>query len=272
VNTTADLPQLPAVVDGIVAHRRRGTTAHSFRHTAYQWLVDLDHLPDLPWYLRPFAGFDVRDHLFGATGSDLSNRDGADRKGADSKGSDSKGSGIRGSLERFLADNGVRLGHGARYVMLANARVFGHVFDPLSVFWCFDGDGGLSCLVAEVHNTYGERHAYLLTLDANGEAEVDKHFYVSPFNDVSGRYLMHFDVSKRRLSVRIALVREEQPRFDATFAGAVLPATPRTVARMAIRRPVMPQKVSTLIRFHGIRLWLKGLAVSPRPVPTSERV
>ena len=45
--------------------------------------------------------------------------------------------------------------------MLANARIFGHVFDPLSVFWCYDGRGRLACVVAEVHNTYGERHAYL---------------------------------------------------------------------------------------------------------------
>ena len=55
--------------------------------------------------------------------------------------------------------------------MLANARVLGHVFDPLSVFWCFDADGALVCIVAEVHNTYGERHVYLLRPDPSGTAE-----------------------------------------------------------------------------------------------------
>ena len=52
--------------------------------------------------------------------------------------------------------------------MLANARVLGHVFDPLTVFWCLRGDGGLVCVVAEVHNTYAERHVYLLHPDAQG--------------------------------------------------------------------------------------------------------
>jgi DUF1365 family protein len=249
VNTTADLPDLPAIVDGIVAHRRRGQGAHSFRHTAYQWLVDLDDLPRMPWYLRPLAGFDAGDHLFGRAASSAPD--------------------IKANLRDFLADNGIDLGPDARFVMLANARVFGHVFDPLSVFWCFGTDGTLRCLIAEVHNTYRERHGYLLTLDSRGDTEVDKRFYVSPFNDVSGRYQMHFEVSGRRLSVRISLVRDHLPRFDATFAGAVLPATRATVARLAFRRPVMPQKVSMLIRFHGIRLWLKGLAVAPRPVPPS---
>ena len=68
--------------------------------------------------------------------------------------------------------------------MLANARVAGHVFDPLSVFWCFDSGGDLACVVAEVHNTYGERHAYLLRPDHTGTARTGKELYVSPFNDV----------------------------------------------------------------------------------------
>ena len=69
--TTDDLPVLPAIVDGFVAHRRRGPIGHEFRHRVYQWLVDLDHLPRPPWYLRPVAGFDARDHL-GGTGPDAS--------------------------------------------------------------------------------------------------------------------------------------------------------------------------------------------------------
>ncbi len=116
-----DLPVLPAIVDGVVGHRRRGQARHEFRHRVYQWLVDLDALPRPPWYLRPVARFDARDHL-GGTGPDAS-RD------------------IKANVERFLAHRGVDLGAGARIVMLANARVFGHVFDPLTVFWCFASDG-----------------------------------------------------------------------------------------------------------------------------------
>ena len=85
--------------------------------------------------------------------------------------------------------------------MLANARFLGYVFDPLTVFWCFAADGSLRCVVAEVHNTYGERHAYLLRPEADGTAEVGKEFYVSPFNDVSGRYDFRF-VGRHRTACR----------------------------------------------------------------------
>ena len=112
--TTNTLPALPAIVDGVVAHRRRGPLRHEFRHRAYQWLVDLDELPHPPWYLRQVAGFDARDHIGG-------NRPDASRD-------------IKRNVERFLALRDVDLGASGRIVMLANARVFGHVFDPLTVF------------------------------------------------------------------------------------------------------------------------------------------
>jgi uncharacterized protein len=251
VSTTHDLPQLPAIVDGHVSHRRKGPVTHAFRHRAYQWLVDLDRMPRTPWYLRPVARFEARDHLGGTT------PDGAGD--------------IKTNVLRFLADRGVRLGAGSRVVMLANARVLGHVFDPLTVFWCFDSVGTLRCVVAEVHNTYGERHAYLLEPAPGGQARVDKQFYVSPFNDVSGEYSLRFELSGQRVAVSVALVRERRTVFNALFAGTPRPATSANVARTALRMPAMPQKVSLLIRVHGLRLWLKRLPIVDRPISTSQR-
>ena len=248
--TTRDLPVLPAIVDGVVAHRRRGPIRHEFHHRVYQWLVDVDELPRPPWYLRPVAGFAARDHL-GGTGTDAS--------------PDIKTPDIKTSVERFLAQRGVDLGAGGRIVMLANARVFGHVFDPLTVFWCFGADGTMRCVVAEVHNTYGERHAYLLTPGAGGDVDVDKQFYVSPFNDVSGDYAMRFTLTPHHVGVTIALRRDGHTVFDASFTGTPTPATTTTIARFALRRPAMTQRVSALIRFHGIRLWLRGLPIVARP-------
>ena len=248
--TTDDLPVLPAIVDGFVAHRRRGPIGHEFRHRVYQWLVDLDHLPRPPWYLRPVARFDARDHL-GGTGPDASGE-------------------IKRNVERFLAQRGVDLGAGGRIVMLANARVFGHVFDPLTVFWCFGTDHRLRCVVAEVHNTYGERHAYLLTPEPDGHVDVDKQFYVSPFNDVTGEYAMRFTLTDHHVEVTIALRRNGHTVFDASFAGTPTPATTATIAGFALRRPLMTLRVSALIRMHGIRLWLRGLPIVTRPHHVSE--
>lgn len=236
-----DLPPLPALVVGHVSHARLGPLRHSFRHGAYQWLVDLDTLPSPPVYLRPFARFRSADHL------------GDPRLP------------IKTNVERFLATRGIDLGQGAQVVMMANARVLGHVFDPLSVFWCYDGGGRLACVVAEVHNTYGERHAYLLGPDCHGQAELDKALYVSPFFDVSGRYRIRFAMTPALVGTSVTLLREGAVAFSATFRGRPRPATSGAVLGQLLRRPFMTQRVSALIRIHGIWLWLRRLPLQPRP-------
>jgi DUF1365 family protein len=246
--TTATLPPLPALVEGHVSHSRKAALRHAFRHGVYQWLVDLDALPAHPWFLRPFTGFRAADHL------------GDPRRS------------IKANLLAFLGRRGVRLGDGGRIVMLANARVAGHVFDPLSVFWCFDSGGDLACVVAEVHNTYGERHAYLLDVDDSGTATVDKAFYVSPFNDVSGTYAVRLVLTPDAVSVTVRLERDGETVMTAVTRGTPLAATPRALRRLVRRHGLMTQRVTTLIRAHGISLWLRRLPVVPRPRHPEEAV
>ncbi|MGB3761612.1 MAG: DUF1365 family protein, partial [Ornithinimicrobium sp.] len=244
--TTITLPALPALVPGVVAHRRHGPIDHKLRHGVYQWLVDLDHLPRLsrPW--TKVAQFSPADHLGDPSRS------------------------IKDNVLRFAHTHGVPLPARPRVVMLANARVFGYVFDPLSVFWCLDDDTNeLICVVAEVHNTYGERHAYLLNPDESGSAEVDKAFYVSPFYDLAGRYRLHFVLKPDRVSVTINLHRngelQSKPDFTANFQGRPEPVTLGGVMTQCARHPLMSQKVSALIRAHGIYLWAQGLPLQTRP-------
>lgn len=234
------LPVLPAVVEGTVRHDRLAPFAHGFRYRVYQWLVDVDRLPDPPRWLRPFVGFRSADHLGDPDRS------------------------IRANLEAFCAASGVDV-RAARIVMLANARVLGHVFDPLSVFWCLAPDGTLQCVVAEVHNTYGERHAYLLTdVDAAGRAGTDKQFYVSPFLTVDGRYELRFGLGPDTVSTAIRLRQDGRVVFTAAFRGAPAPATVRRIVSVQLRRPFMTQRVSALIRMQGVLLWLRRLPVVRR--------
>jgi hypothetical protein len=237
----AQLPQLPALVVGDVTHQRPGPVRHDFRHRVYQWLVDLDSLPRQPWYLRAFAHFSSADHLGDASLP------------------------IKANIENYLALNDIRLGDRGRVLMLANARVLGHVFDPLSVFWCYDSARTLVCVVAEVHNTYGERHAYLLRPDEAGVSVTDKELYVSPFFDVSGTYGLKFTLTPDRVSATVILRRQDALALSATFRGRPEPATHRALARRLIRQPLMTQRVSALIRVHGIWLWLRRLPIHPRP-------
>ena len=111
--------------------------------------------------------------------------------------------------------------------MLASARVLGHVFDPLSVFWCYHCNSVLACVVAEVHNTYSVRHAYLLRPDETGTAVTDKNFYVSPFFDVTGTYELWFTLTPNLVATTVTLRRHDAVAFSATFRGRPEPATTR---------------------------------------------
>ncbi len=237
------LPDLPALVVGRVAHRRVQPLGHSLDHRYYTWLVDLDHLPAHRWPLSLLSSFRPQDHLDGGR----------------------LGGGIRGDLVRFLQHRGVDVGSHDRFVMLAHGRSLGHGFNPLSVHWCIAPDGQLRAAVLEVHNTYGQRHAYLLRPDATGRAGVDKEFYVSPFNDVSGAYDVRLRLEPRRVSVSVRLERDGATVLTAGLSGRPQPATRRAIVRTAFTHPLMTQQVSALIRVHGIWLWLKRLPVRPRP-------
>ena len=190
-----------------VAHGRTERVQHGFAYRHATWLVDLDDVPVLPRPLRALARFDARDHL-GAPNATL-----------------------RANVDAYLATEGIDL-DGGSVLMLATPRSFGYAFNPLSVLWCHDRTGALVCVVAEVHNTYGDRHCYLLRPDATGHALADKAFYVSPFFAVDGRYEMAFTDPSRddELSVAIAL----------RATGASYSGRRSTVAPIRHRRPSSP--------------------------------
>jgi uncharacterized protein len=222
-----------------IVHARTSPLRNVFTYHSYQWLVDLDHLPRLA-ALRPLARFDARDHLGDPERS------------------------IRANLDHFLAERGVELG-GGRVMMLAHARVFGYVFNPLTVYWCHRADDTLACVVAEVHNTYGQRHAYLLHTDERGRAQLPKEFYVSPFYPVDGRYQMSLPEPGERLSLSIVLGRPDGHSFAASVHGRGVPATTQALLSAAARHPASPVAVAVKIRWQGIKLYLRGLRVAPRP-------
>ena len=223
-----------------IAHVRNDVVRHDVHHTSYQWFVDLDDLPVLPRGMRWLARFQSRDHL-GDPALPL-----------------------RANVDAYLAENGIDL-HGGKVTMLANARSFGYVFNPLSLFWCHDVDGALACVIAEVHNTYGQRHRYLLRPDDAGRAETEKQFYVSPFYPVDGFYRMSVPEPGEKLALTLTLHRPEQRPFTASVRGVAVPATTAAAIRMGLRHPLESWLVRALITVHGIRLWRKGLPVQPRP-------
>jgi cyclopropane fatty-acyl-phospholipid synthase-like methyltransferase/DUF1365 family protein len=228
-----------------ISHVRTDPVRHDVRHRSVQWFVDLDELPVLPRGLRWLARFESRDHVGDPAKS------------------------LRANLEDYLAEQGIDLG-GGRITMLANARSAGYVFNPLSLFWCHRADGSLAGVVAEVHNTYRQRHRYLLRTDDAGRADVEKQFYVSPFYPVDGAYRMSLPEPAERLALTVTLHRSQGHPFVASVRGVAVPATTRAVLAAALRYPLETYLVRGLITAHGLRLWRKGLPVQPRPASPSD--
>ncbi len=232
----------PAIYECQIDHARTAPVSHSFSYGSYLWLVDLDTPPRLPRLLRPLARFEARDHIGDPARS------------------------IRSNVEQYLAGQDIDL-TGGQILMLTNARVLGYVFNPLTVYWCRYADGSPACVVAEVHNTYGGRHRYLLRPNARDRATTAKEFYVSPFFPVDGDYRMYLPEPTERLAISISLHREGGRPFVATLRGQRRPATVRTVLRSALRHPWVTAVVALRIRRHGVHLFLRGLPVQPRPEP-----
>jgi uncharacterized protein len=219
-----------------ISHARSAPLRNVFRYRSYLWLVDLDHLPRVPWLAR----FRARDHLGDPRAS------------------------IRENLDRFLAVNGIS--RPRTITMLTQARVLGYVFNPLTVYWCHRPD----CVVAEVHNTYGQRYAYLLHPDARGRARVPKQFYVSPFYPVDGDYRMSLPEPDATLALSVRLDRPDGHSFAASVRGRAVPATARALLAAVVRYPWSTAAVSARIRWQGVRLYLRGLPVIPRPAHQSQ--
>ena len=211
-----------------------------FRYRSYLWLVDVDDLPRIPLPLRPLARFQARDHLGGAGGS------------------------LRAGVDTYLARHGIGLA-GGRVLMLGHARTLGHVFNPLTVFWCHDANGGLAAVIAEVHNTYGGRHTYLLRPDSHGRAAADKDFYVSPFLPVAGTYRLHLPEPSGSLRLGVTLHLDGQALLAASVTGKRRAYTPWRLLGCALRHPWVTGQVTALIHWQGIRLAARRLPVFPRP-------
>ncbi|MGA3154194.1 MAG: DUF1365 domain-containing protein [Streptosporangiaceae bacterium] len=237
-----------AIYECAVTHVRAAPLRNSFTYRMYQWLVDLDDLPGLPSWLRPLASFHAADHL------------------------GNPGRSIRENVDRYLAASGIDL-HGGKVMMLTQARVLGYVFNPLTVYWCRDGSGDPACVIAEVHNTYHQRHCYLLRTDARGRAQVPKEFYVSPFYPVDGDYQMSLPEPGQRLALTIALHRPAAPPFVASVRGVRREATPAQLLASAARHPWSTAAVTGRIHAQGLKLYARGLRVAPRPAhPPQEGV
>jgi uncharacterized protein len=181
-------------------------------------------------------------------------------------------------VEDILHTQGIRDADGDIWLQCF-PRVLGYAFKPVSFWFCHRADGKLRCVITEVNNTFGERHAYLLdegrTLVWGEELKAAKVFHVSPFCDVQGSYRFRFMRAQRasaddRLVVRIDydvpnISGMEQPLLQTSVSGSLAPATASRVIWAFVSHPLMTLALIARIHWHALRLWLKHVPFFKKP-------
>jgi DUF1365 family protein len=158
-------------------------------------------------------------------------------------------------------------------------RVLGYVFKPVSFWYVHGRDGRLRAVVAEVNNTFGERHCYLLDHPQEGCAmTARKVFHVSPFCEVSGIYQFRFlrtwhsPAQPDRTVVRIDLHDEQGPLIQTSISGRLQAATSSNLRRIIWRHPLLTLGVMVRIHWHALQLWRKRVRFFHKPTPPADFV
>lgn len=244
-----------AIYRGRMRHRRHAPHGHAFTYPVVQLLLDLDEIDTVfkhrwLWSVnrRNLAEFRRSDYLGDP-----------DQPLADA---------VRARIATALGrapPGPIRL--------LTHLRYGGHVFNPVSFYYCYAADGStLDCIVAEITNTpWKERHAYVLPVsdaDAHGRAlawTFDKHFHVSPFLPMDCEYRWRFTAPGHDLHVHMQVWRGGERQFDADLALQRRPLDGRGLAGVLLRYPLMTVQVVAAIHWQALRLWLKRTPVHDHP-------
>jgi uncharacterized protein len=229
---------------GSVFHRRLKPKPHRFRYRLFWLLVDLDEIDDLDRRLRVFSH--NRFNLFS-----LFDRDHGDG-GASSLGPQAR---------ELLTAHGIDAGGPIR--LLCMPRTFGYGFNPLSVYFCSRADGALAALIYQVHNTFGERHSYVLPVEVGAEAARQacaKTFFVSPFLPTGLRYEFHATPPGETVMLAIRASGPDGVVLRAALAGERRELTDAALLKAALSAPLEAMKTTAAIHWEALRLWAKGVA------------
>jgi len=232
--------------DCTVMHHRREPVENMFSYRVFMFYIDLDEVDALTRRLRLFSagGFNLfslrsRDHITLGEAT------------------------VAENIRAWLRSKGIDPGRG-RVFLLTHLRTAGHLFNPVSFYFCYDEQGEPLCVVPEVGNTFRELKPYILGRDTlRGDTfrrEIRKEFYVSPFIDLDVMFDFRIGIPGEKLHIRIDDTQGGERLLVATMTGSRKPLTDARMVLSFIRVPFVTVKVIGLIYYQAARLYMKKLA------------
>jgi DUF1365 family protein len=239
-------------------HQRLHPARYGLHHRLFMLYLDLDEIEPLARRLRLLShnrgnlySFHDADHLTGAA---------------------APGAPLRARIAQYLADRGIVLGARARIRLLTLPRIAGYIFNPISVYFCFEQpEGAPVCAIAEVGNTFGEHKLYLLpggeaaqqdTAPGEGRLftlRIPKHYYVSPFSSLTLQFDFRLRAPGAALDLRIDDYDGERRVLCSGLRGKWRALSDARLAWYALKYPLLTLKVIALIHWHALMLWLRGV-------------
>lgn len=228
-----------------VMHHRFAPKVHHFQHDLFMFYLDLDELDSVAKKILLFSH--NRKNLY-------SFRD-ADHEPAGENP-------LKERVLNFLQQNGIEPCVVNRVMLLTLPRVAGYIFNPVSIYYCFEASGKPVCSVAEVGNTFREMKLYLLSNDelmakSSFNKIVPKYFYVSPFSNLELSFDFKLRIPGEKLDIKIDDRDGEEKVLSSTLAGQRAELTNRNLFRFTLKYPLVTLKVIFLIHWQALRLWLK---------------
>ena len=241
---------------GDVFHHRLRPRVHKLRYSLFWMLIDLREIDALTGKLRLFSR--NRFNLTSFYDSDHGN------------GSDAS---LLLQIEELLHATGITSDIG-KIDLLCMPRILGYGFNPLSVYFCYRVDGSLAVMIYEVHNTFGERHSYVIPCKEADEGPVEqrcaKAFFVSPFLDMDMYYDFRVNLPNEKVKITVRGSDSQGPVILAALAGSKRGFSDRSLLGLMVTHPLMTFAVIAGIHWHALRMMLKGFRLR-RHISASSR-